>query len=275
MKRISGCIKECTNAYLAEIVQIAGKAALKAGSVLRDLYDKPHQIKHKGEIDLVTEADVAAEKIILDILASENPPIGIMSEESSTLGESVPAGPLWIIDPLDGTTNYAHGFPWFGVSIAYAEEGIPMAGVIYSPVQDELFCATTGGGAWLNGKTIRVSTEDSLGDSLMATGFPYTIRQDSTKVIGALEAVLTRCQGVRRAGAAALDLAYVACGRLDGFWEITLKPWDTAAGKIIVEEAGGRLSDFSGKPFNPFLSEVVATNGSIHNELTRILEQFR
>ena len=274
MDRIARCFEAGKDEFYGEIVKAAAEAALKAGSVLKALYGKPHQIDHKGEIDLVTEADWAAEKTIIPILTTDIPEIGVLAEESSSTKHLIPEGPVWIIDPLDGTTNFAHGFPWFAVSIGYAEEGEPRAGVIYAPMQDELFCAAKGCGAWLNGNRITVSKAGSLVDSLMATGFPYSIRQCSRNVIDALESMVLKCQGVRRAGAATLDLAYVACGRLDGFWEIGLKPWDTAAGVVILEEAGGRLSDFRGRPFSPFVPEVLATNGTIHQQASKILEQF-
>ncbi|MBU0730501.1 MAG: inositol monophosphatase [Proteobacteria bacterium] len=260
---------------LSPILQLAGRAALEAGKVVRDLYGKPHDIRRKGNIDLVTEADTAAEVVILDILKASSIQADFLAEESSGLGSfAIPQGPTWVIDPLDGTTNFAHGFPWFGVSIGYMEKGKPMAGVIYCPMQDELFSAAAGCGAWLNNDPIKVSEADALGISLMATGFPYTIQEDAEAVMAALKAVLTKCQGVRRAGAAALDLAYVACGRLDGFWEIQLKPWDTAAGQIILEEAGGKLTDFKGKGYSPFVQELLATNSLIHAELVEVLGRF-
>jgi myo-inositol-1(or 4)-monophosphatase len=193
-----------------------------------------------------------------------------IAEESHFTYTKTPTGPAWIIDPLDGTTNFAHGLPWFAVSIAYAEKGRNQVGVIYSPVQDELFCGCLNRGAWLNGKPIRVSRIPVLDKSLLATGFPYDVRKKPAKVMAAFKAVLIRVQGIRRAGAAALDLAYVACGRMDGFWEIKLKPWDTAAGQLILEEAGGKTSDFSGNAYSPFVPEILATNGLIHKELLSI-----
>ncbi len=274
MKRVEGCAAACTGSPLEKIVLDAGKAAFAAGKVLTDLFHKPHQIRYKGEIDLVTEADVAAEKVILDMFAKSCPDIAILSEESHAAYESIPDAPLWIIDPLDGTTNFAHGFPWFAVSIAYAEKGQSLAGVIYAPMLDELFCACKGGGAWLNGKKITVSAASQMTRSLLATGFPYDVRQNSRSVMAALEKVLTCSQGIRRAGAAALDLASVACGRLDGFWEVKLKPWDTAAGLLLVQEAGGEVSDFQGGPYSPFLPEITASNGALHQELVALLAEF-
>ena len=274
MERLEKCIRHCGNSPLAPILKSAGKAALQAGRLLASLYSRPHEIRFKGEIDLVTEADPAAEKLILEILGKEYPDVGILAEESHSAYDAIPKKAMWIIDPLDGTTNFAHGFPWFAVSIAYTEKGKSLAGVIYAPMLDELFCACHGQGAWLNGRKIEVSGTGTLTRSLLATGFPYDVRQRPEKVMAALEKVLTRSQGVRRAGAAALDLAYVACGRLEGFWEIKLKPWDTAAGILLVEEAGGMVTDFQGGPYSPFIPEIVSSNGHVHGELVGLLKEF-
>ncbi|MDA8164323.1 MAG: inositol monophosphatase family protein [Desulfobacteraceae bacterium] len=272
-ERCTACT-EASRPEWATILEPAVRAALAAGAVIRARYGRPHQIGHKGEIDLVTEADTAAEREIIAILREELPQIGVMAEESSQSYQEIPPEPTWVIDPLDGTTNFAHGFPWFATSIGCLVEGISVAGVIYLPMQDELFCATRGGGAWLNGKRLQVSTASGLKQSLMATGFPYNIQEKPEPVIAALRAVLTRAQGVRRAGAAAIDLAYVACGRLDGFYEINLKPWDAAAGFLLVEEAGGKVTDFRGRPFSPFVPELLATNGRIHEEMSGVLREF-
>jgi myo-inositol-1(or 4)-monophosphatase len=274
MKRIDPILANLGEPYLVPILRTAVLAALKAGKIQRDRYGQPHQIRHKGAIDLVTEVDIAAEEAILAILYKEQARATILTEESRAHYSNSPPGPAWIVDPLDGTTNYAHGFPWFGVSIAYAVDSVIQVAVIYCPMQDELFCAGKGSGAWLNGKRLRVSTNNSLQQALVATGFPYDIKQHTAEVLAALEIIVTHAQDVRRAGAAALDLAYVACGRLDGFWEIKLKPWDTAAGMLLVTEAGGTISDFSGKKYSPFLPEVLATNGLVHEEMIVLLKKF-
>mgnify|MGYP001106201012 CR=1 FL=1 len=270
MKRIESCVAGCSP-DLANILEIAAKAALRAGKILRELYGKPHQIRHKGDIDLVTEADISSENAILAMLDKAGLHAEILAEESRSIYNKIPTGPVWIIDPLDGTTNFAHGFPWFAVSIAYAEKGRSLVGVIYCPMQDELFCGCLDSGAWLNSRPIRVSGIPVLDKSLLTTGFPYDVRKRPAKVLAVLEAVLIRVQGVRRAGAAALDLAYVACGRLDGFWEIKLKPWDTAAGQLLLEEAGGKISDFRGNSYSPFIPEILATNSLIHKELLSVI----
>jgi len=273
-ERITLCVSGCKDAALGELLRCAARAALAAGRVLRSLYDQPHRITHKGAIDLVTEADVAAEETVLAMLRKADGEIGFLAEESHSSYENLPQGPVWVIDPLDGTTNFAHGFPFFAVSIAYAEGTRSKVGVVYAPMQDELFCACQGSGAWLNGRRIQVSGVSSLQDSLLATGFPYAIEEEVAGVMAALTRLVTRCQGVRRAGAAALDLAWLACGRTEGFWEINLKPWDTAAAMLLVSEAGGRLTTYEGKGYTPYLSEVVASNGKIHAELIGQLADF-
>ena len=273
-ERIAQCVAGCKDPALGEIMRTAGRAALAAGGVLRSLYDQSHRITHKGAIDLVTEADVAAEQTVLAMLREAGGDIGILAEESHSSYETLPQGPVWVIDPLDGTTNFAHGFPFFAVSIAYAVGTRSKVGVVYAPMQDELFCACLGDGAWLNGRLIKVSGASLLQDSLLATGFPYAIETEVEGVMAALSRLLTRCQGVRRTGAAAVDLAYLACGRTDGFWEINLKPWDTAAAMLLVSEAGGRLTAYNGQGYTPYLPEVVASNGRIHAEMVGQLADF-
>lgn len=275
MERIEKCCASWTNPRWAELLRLAGKAALEAGEVIRRRYDLPHQVRYKGAIDLVTEADLASEAVILAILQTGTPGIRIMAEESRAAYDGVPSGPIWMVDPLDGTTNFAHGFPFFGVAIAYGEEGAGQVGVIYCPIQDELFCAGRGQGAWLNGRPIRVSAVETLGRALVATGFPYEIRENLERVLAPFRALLPEVQDIRRAGAAALDMAYVACGRLDGFWEMKLKPWDTAAGQLLVTEAGGMVTDYQGGEYNPFVPEVLVSNGRLHEQLLPFLAAGR
>ncbi|OGQ95587.1 MAG: inositol monophosphatase [Deltaproteobacteria bacterium RIFOXYD12_FULL_57_12] len=274
MERLRYIAEKCGGTALAEILPAAAGAALEAGRLIKNLYGQAVRVDHKGVIDLVTDADRAAEAAILQILAEKTPGVSFLAEESAADFQGMPAGPAWIIDPLDGTTNFAHGFPWFGVSIAYWQEGRCRAGVIYCPMLDELFWAGENRGAWLNHNAIRVSGVALLENSLLATGFPYNVQQEPGPVLAALGRLLPKAQGVRRAGAAALDLAYVACGRLDGFWEINLKPWDTAAGQLLVTEAGGRLTDFRGRAYDPFVAEVVASNSAIHQPLVQLLADF-
>jgi myo-inositol-1(or 4)-monophosphatase len=256
---------------LAALVSGAAAAALEAGATIRSLYEQPHQVRFKGEIDLVTEADLASEKIIIARLNRAFPAVPVLAEESSPDYRQIPAGPVWIIDPLDGTTNFAHGFPVFAVSIAYSVDRLSLIGIIYCPLQDELFLAWRGGGAWLNGRRLAVSRRERLVESLVGTGFPYAIRENLDDVLAKLGKVLPRVRDLRRAGAAAVDLAYVACGRLDGFWERELKPWDTAAGYLLVEEAGGRVSDFGGGAWDPYRTEILASNAILHRKLVELL----
>ena len=271
---IEHCLQHCRTPDLQELLRTATEAAVKAGTLLQERYDQPHQIRHKGVIDLVTEADLAAEKLILDVLGDNMPGIRVLSEESFAFYDKIPEEAVWIIDPLDGTTNCAHNFPWFAVSIALYDKGQSQIGVIYSPIQEELFCATRTGGAWLNNQRIKVSEVSALRNALVATGFPYELQERIDPILAMLKTVLKHTQGVRRPGAAALDLAYLACGRLDAFWEIGLKPWDTAAGYLLVEEAGGTLSNFNGSPFSPFIPELLASNTLLHSDLTALLYGF-
>lgn len=245
------------------------RAARQAGEVLNSYRGAQLNIRKKGAIDLVTEADMASEKVILDTIRSAYPDHTVLAEESGlTAGD---AGCQWIVDPLDGTTNFAHRLDLYAVSIAFALDGDVVAGVVFNPASGELFAAVKNKGATLNDQTIQVSQTESLADSLIVTGFPYNTRE----MIGALMARFSQClaaaQGIRRLGAAALDLCYLACGRFDGFWEQNLKPWDTAAGMLIAREAGARVTDFSNTAFQPDMKELLATNGHVHAEMLTLL----
>ncbi len=248
---------------------VAREAAKAAGKILSRMLGNTHHIMKKGEIDLVTEADLAAEKIILEIVSNKFPKDNILAEEAGRRDEA--SNRTWLIDPLDGTTNFAHRFPFFAVSIALEIEKEIVMGVVYNPHMGEFFEAAKGNGAYLNGELLRVSATFSLQESLLATGFPYDVHERSEGVLKLLEKMIVRAQGIRRLGSAALDLCYVAAGRLDGFWEESLKPWDTGAGDVIVREARGRLTNFGGEPYNPYLGSVVASNGLIHNEMLEVL----
>lgn len=251
------------------LLSLAKAAALTAGRLQREHFDRPIEVRHKGEIDLVTEVDLKSEALIVEILKASGLPV--LGEE---VAKAEPKGRYWLVDPLDGTTNYAHRFPWFAPSIALMEDKEPILGVVYHVMLDELFWAEKGKGAYLNGERIQVSQVKELKDAVLATGFPYGIHQDPEKVVGAFHDFLIRAQGVRRAGAAALDLAYVACGRFDGFWEPLLKPWDTAAGILLVTEAGGKVTNYRGLPYDPFQNHILASNGLIHEEMIPIAEKF-
>ena len=252
--------------------QVAVETAKRAGALLGTELGKRRQIAFKGSpTNLVTEMDRRAEALIIEAIQAEFPGDAILSEERGTLGG--PSGRRWIIDPLDGTTNYAHGIPIFCVSIALEVDGQTRLGVVYDPNLDECFLAGRGRGAWLNGERLSVSDAATLNESLVATGLPYDIRETPRNNLAEFAAFSLRCQGVRRMGSAVLYFCYVAAGRLDGYWELRVGPWDAAAGVLMVEEAGGRVTNLEGGPLNPERPEVVASNGRIHDEMLRVLKE--
>lgn len=252
-----------------EWLAIAIETARAAGEILRNGLRDVLDIRYKGDINLVTQIDLASERAIVDRLRARCPDHGILAEEGSEhAGRS---GYCWLIDPLDGTTNYTHHFPFFCVSIGLEYDKQTVLGVVYDPVRDELFTAARGDGAWCSGRSLTVSTTPDLANSLLVTGFAYDARRSTRNNFRHFVDISRVVQGVRRTGSAALDLCYVAAGRFDGFWELNLSPWDTAAGQVIVEEAGGRVTDFGGAPFSPHMPEVVATNGRIHSAMLEVL----
>ena len=247
----------------------AKRAAERSGEILNRLFGKSHQIMKKGEIDLVTEADLQSEEIIIDTIRSEFPQDSILTEESGS-HDRLPDR-VWIIDPLDGTTNFAHAFPFFAVSIALEIDHEMILGLVYNPYTGEWFEAVKGRGAFLNGNPLNVSSTQDLKESLLATGFPYRLHEDPRGILDLFGKIIVLAQGIRRPGSAAIDLCYVAAGRLDGFWEQGLKPWDTAAGSLIVAEAGGMVTDYQGVPYSPFQDHIVAANPFIHKALLKVL----
>ena len=253
-----------------KIIQAAREAALKAGRMLRENIGKSSEISYKGTVDLVTNFDTQAQRMIFDHLSSCFPDHDYLAEEG--LSQNKGAEFRWIIDPLDGTTNYAHHFPVFTVSIALERKGEVVLGLIYDPMREEMFSAVKGKGSFLNGEGIRVSAVDDLNKSLLATGFPYDIRASKVNNITHFNNFLTRVQGIRRCGSAAMDLCYVASGRFDGFWELKLSPWDMAAGALIVQEAGGLISDFQNGEFTIYGAEILASNGLIHQQIVEVLQ---
>ena len=243
--------------------------ARKSGALLKEKFSQTHKIQYKGDIDIVTEADKLSEDLIIETIKRNFPDHGILSEESPAITS---AGKLrWIIDPLDGTTNYSHGYPVFCVSVALENEGTIVLGVIYDPMREDMFVAIRGEGAYLNDKKLKVSSVNNLSRSLLATGFPYDIRDSKENNLDYFNAMAINVQAIRRAGAAALDLAYLAAGRFDGFWELKLKPWDTAAGCLMVEEAGGVISDIAGQKWHLQSPSLMASNALIHEQMIKVL----
>ena len=242
--------------------------AREAGALLLQYFHRRVAVEYKGEADLVTIADRKSEALIRERVSGRWPAHDIFGEEEGF--KDTGSDYRWYVDPLDGTTNFAHSFPVFCVSMALEYKGTRIVGVVYDPTRDELFTAEQGSGAYLNGQRIQVSSVANLTECLVATGFPSRKRHQNPNIYF-YHQITMRTHGVRRAGSAALDLCYVACGRFDGFWEFNLNPWDTAAGVLLVEEAGGRVSDFSGAPFQLNSHETVASNGLIHGAL---LEEF-
>ncbi len=258
---------------MKDFLIVASEAARKAGKILRDNINGRREITYKGDINLVTEMDMQSECVVVETLLASFPGHGIIAEEKTAIRNG--SGFMWIVDPLDGTTNYAHGYPCFSVSIALEHDGEIIVGVVYDPMRDELFSAQKGQGAALNGKKIRVSNADVLIKSLLATGFPYDRKVSDKNNLDYFHDLLMASQEVRRDGSAALDLCYVASGRFDGFWELKLKPWDVSAGSLIVAEAGGLVSDLRGNRFDIHAEEVLSSNGKIHRQMVDVLQKTR
>jgi len=253
------------------LLNFAKQIALEAGQLLVQRLGSA-RVSNKGDIDLVTEADIAAEQLIIDRIRSYYPRHSILAEES---GEAVIVGESgsdwkWIIDPLDGTTNYAHGYPCFCVSIGVELNGALELGVVYDPMRDEMFAAERGQGTTLNDRRVRVSDVEELNRAMLVTGFPYNVRE-RPNFVREFEIFTMNAQAVRRDGSAAIDLAYVACGRFDGFWEDGLNPWDMAAGLLLIQEAGGRVSNFKDELLSIYTKKVLATNGLVHEAMLKLL----
>lgn len=256
---------------LQTLLQNCLPIVIEAGKIIKQNWDTPHEVKHKGRIDLVTETDTAVQNFLRSQLATVLPEAEFLGEEDAGNVESALQKPLcWVVDPVDGTTNFVHRLPIVGVSVALLASGSPILGIINSPILAETFYATRGNGAFADGQPIHVSATDRLADSLVATGFPYDIGNELPAILHRLERVLPATQGLRRPGAASLDLAWVACGKLDGFYEDGLKPWDMAAGWLLIEEAQGRVTTFQGEAAGWGLS-LLATNGLIHEAMTHLV----
>jgi len=256
----------------AQTLEIAVRIAQEAGALVRQRFGQQHEVTFKGAVDPVTEADQAAETLILTRLRAHFPHHAFHAEEGGGAAWQTGA-PTWLIDPLDGTNNFAHNFPHVGISLGLVIAGEPVVGVIHDPLREETFAARRGAGATCNGQPLHVTSTATLAEAFLATGLPYERRVLADNNTRRLDHFARRCQGIRRAGAAALDLAYVACGRFDGYWEPLLKPWDVAAGILLVREAGGQVTDFTGGPEVLSGRELVASNGHIHAAMLRVIRE--
>lgn len=258
------------------MLNFAIQTAREAGAILIDRLGRAIQVSHKGDIDLVTEADIAAEKFIIERIRSYFPRHAVLAEESGASDDAtlIPGESewKWIIDPLDGTTNYSHGYPCFCVSIGVERAGRIEIGVVYDPTRDEVFATERGQGATMNARRIRVSEVEDLNRAMLCTGFPYNVRERLNFARDFTNFTM-QAQAVRRDGSAALDMAYVACGRFDGFWEDGLNPWDVAAGVLLIEEAGGRVTDYQGDRLDIYTPKVLASNGLIHDAMMRVIQE--
>lgn len=257
------------------LTTIAVQAARQGGAILLDYAKKGFHVHQKDQaINLVTEADLRSEEAVIETIRRAFPHHQILSEEQGL--QDIPTHPIkWIIDPLDGTTNFAHGFPMYNVSIGVEYEGACVLGVVYDPTRNELFLAQKGKGATLNGTPIHVSTTPKLNEALLVTGFAYDVHTAKDNNLKEFCAFTVRARGMRRTGTAAIDLCYIACGRFDGFWELQLNPWDTAAGKVILEEAGGKITNYEGDPYSIYGDTIIATNTHIHPEMVEVLKSCR
>jgi len=256
------------------LLATAIEAVIRAGDVQLAHVGREIQVDKKGVIDLVTEVDVEIERMFRALIAERFPSHQVLGEEMGG-SATVPNGPCWVFDPIDGTTNFAHGLPIFCASLALEIDGVAEVAAIYDPSRRELFTAERGGGAFLNGRPIHVSSAGALVDAMLVTGFPYDVHQRVAEIVGLFGEFVGRARAVRRLGSAALDLCYVAAGRLDGFWESDLKAWDIAGGSLVVSEAGGRVTGMDGSPFSSRGKHVLATNGRIHDPMLDVIRKFR
>uniref|UniRef100_A0A7C6EMU9 Inositol-1-monophosphatase n=1 Tax=candidate division WOR-3 bacterium TaxID=2052148 RepID=A0A7C6EMU9_UNCW3 len=256
---------------LNKILAKAIKIVVETGDYIYCLSNRKKRISYKGAVNLVTQFDNIAQRKIVNYLKKEFPDYGILSEENISYDTHKKI--KWLLDPLDGTTNFAHNLPIWAISIGLEVEADIVLGIVYDPTRKELFSAIKGRGSFLNGKKISVSKTKKLGKSLLVTGFPYDIRVSKENNLDYFARFCLTAQAVRRLGSAALDLCYTACGRFDGYWELKLSPWDQAAGSLILKEAGGKITDFKGKPFDIYGKEVLGTNGYIHRQMMEVLEK--
>jgi myo-inositol-1(or 4)-monophosphatase len=249
------------------------EAVVHAGDIMMSRFGTGIRVDKKGTIDLVTEVDVAIERSFREMVGERFPDHAVLGEE---MGGSAapPPGPCWVFDPIDGTTNFAHGLPIFCASLALEIDGVAQVAAVYDPTRRELFTAERGSGAFLNGRRLQVSDAAALVDAVLVTGFPYDVHQRVDEIVGLFAAFVGQARAVRRLGSAAIDLCYVAAGRMDGFWESDLKAWDIAGGALVVEQAGGRVTDMSGAPFSSRAGRVLASNGLLHDSMLAVIRDF-
>ena len=252
----------------------AVEAVVLAGDLQMARFGQDFQINKKGTIDLVTEVDVAVERRFRALVAERFPDHQILAEEMGGAA-AVPAGPCWVFDPIDGTTNFAHGLPIFCASLALEIDGVAEVGAVFDPTRQELFTAVRGGGAFMNGRPLHVSSATTLVDAMLVTGFPYDVHTRVEEIVGLFGAFVGQARAVRRLGSAAIDLCYIAAGRMDGFWETDLHPWDIAGGALIVAEAGGLVTRTDGRPYTSRGGDVLATNRHLHDAMLEVIATFR
>jgi myo-inositol-1(or 4)-monophosphatase len=252
----------------------AVEAVVRAGGIQMVKFGGEFRVDKKGAIDLVTEVDVDVERMFRALVSERFPDHQVLAEEMGGQA-AAPKGPCWVFDPIDGTTNFTHGLPIFCASLALEIDGVAEVAAIYDPTRKELFTAERGGGAFLNGRPMRVSSAARLVDAMLVTGFPYDVHSRIEEIVGLFAQFVGRARAVRRLGSAAIDLCYIAAGRMDAFWERDLKPWDIAAGALIVAEAGGRITNMDGKPFASRGRDVLATNGLLHDDMLAVIAEFR
>jgi len=256
--------------YLTTAIEVV----VRAGKLQMESFGREFQIDKKGAIDLVTEVDVAVERMFRTLIAERFPEHQVLAEEMG--GSAVaPRGPCWVFDPIDGTTNFAHGIPIFCASLALEIDGVAEVAAVFDPNRQELFTAERGGGAYLNGRRLHVSAAASLVDAVLVTGFPYDVHERVDEIVGLFGAFVGHARAARRLGSAAIDLCYVAAGRMDGFWESDLKPWDVAGGALIVAEAGGRVTHMDGSSFSSHRGDLLATNSRLHDPMLEVIRTFK
>jgi myo-inositol-1(or 4)-monophosphatase len=252
------------------LLSTAVEAVVRAGAIQLSRFGTDFHVDKKGAIDLVTEVDVEVERMFRALVAERFPDHQVLAEELGGM-DTIPPGPCWVFDPIDGTTNFTHGLPIFCASLALEVDGVAEVAAVYDRSRRELFTAERGGGAYLNGRPLKVSSTDQMVDAMLVTGFPYDVHSRIEEIVGLFAQFVGRARAVRRLGSAAIDLCYIAAGRMDAFWERDLKPWDIAGGALIVAEAGGRITGMDGRPFASRGRDVLATNGLLHDDMLRVI----